>query len=285
MQKIIDDVEDLLLSVSEASKRSIKPPKQRAILSPRKPKTKSSKQPAIKSSNNATIESSGDDAIKSSNITTTQQTQNARGRKRRRSVPELEKERSPSPVESDVPDCDFEVNKFNKLSPEEVKKANILYKAIARSDSTHKIPEDSGFGNLMKKSYPWAPFPVESLPGWRANKSTSGVPQPSESDWFASWWDLASQRPTTARKSNKIVATGQRQEKFDKRAMKQLFLPFFAIFVIKIKWKGKIPARRQVGSGQVEDAEMEDAKVEDAEMEDAGEDSLSELDIDSDGQI
>jgi hypothetical protein len=95
---------------------------------------------------------------------TAQYTENTR--KMKRSAPEREKERFLGPVRSG----DFKVNKLGNLSPQKEVRANILYKTIACSDSTREIPEDIEFGDLMKKSYPWAPFPVESLPGWRANK-------------------------------------------------------------------------------------------------------------------
>jgi hypothetical protein len=218
----------------------------------------------------------------------TKTTQNTdKTRKRKRSVFEPEKEKFPSPVGSNTSGRDFEVNKFDNLSHREVVKAQRLYAAISRSDSTRKIPEDIGFGGLMTKSYPWAPFPIKSLAGWRADKSTSGAMQPSESDWFISWWSLASQRPKTARESNETGSTGLTQEQIDRRLKQQLFLPFFAILVIKIGWGGKIPARRKIGRGQVEnakmeDAEVKDAEVEDTEMEDADEGSLSEFEMDSD---
>jgi hypothetical protein len=213
----------------------------------------------------------------------TKTTQNTdKTRKRKRSVFEPEKEKSPSPVGSNTSGRDFEVNKFDNLSHEEVVRAQRLYAAIRSCDSTRDIPEDIGFGNFMKKSYPWAPFPIKSLPGWRADKYTSGAMQLSESDWFISWWNLASQWPKTARESNKIGSTGLTQEQIDRRLKQQLFLPFVAVFVIKIMWGGKIPARRKIGRGQVEDAKMEDAEVEDTEMEDADEGSLSEFEMDSD---
>jgi hypothetical protein len=226
-------------------------------------------------------------------IKTTQYTNKTR--KRKRLVFELERIKSPSPVESDVPICDFEINKFDSLSHEEVKRANILYKAIARSDWPRKISEDIGFGNMMKKSYPWAPFPIESLPDWRANKSMSGVPLLAESDWFISWWDLASQRPTTARKSDKIGSTGMTQGQIDAGFM-ELFRPMITLFVVNVLWEGKIPSHLKTRRGQDPGAEAEDAAMEDSDKiaeenamesvnENVGEDSLSEISIDSHSEL
>jgi hypothetical protein len=116
----------------------------------------------------------------------------------------------------------------------------------------------------MTKSYPWAPFPIKSLAGWRADKSTSGAMQPSESDWFISWWNLASQRPKTARGSNKIGSTGMTQHEIDE-GFKKLFLPLIALFVVNINWGGKIPTHLKTRRSQIQDAKAKDVAIEDSD--------------------
>jgi hypothetical protein len=153
--------------------------------------------------------------------------------------------------------------------------AELLYSAISRNNSIGEIPEDRGFADLMKQSYPWAPFPVKSLPGWRANKPTSNTIQPSQSDWFVSWWNLAGQRPTTTRKSNKTVATGLTEQDIDE-GFKRLLLPLFTYLVINIKWRGKIPPRPRTSNGRDQDAEVGDAAMQDAD-EIASEDAPSQF--------
>jgi hypothetical protein len=160
--------------------------------------------------------------------------------------------------------CDFEVNKFKNLSPQEAERAQILYAAISRSHSTGEIPEDIGFGDSMKKSYPWAPFPVKSLPGWRGDKSVSNNTHLDETDWFIKWWDLAGQRPTTARKSDKIGSTGMTQKEIDAE-FQHLFLPIIALFVVKVHWEGRIPPQLKARLSQRQDTEMGDAVTEDTD--------------------
>lgn len=155
--------------------------------------------------------------------------------------------------------------------------------------------EDDSFGNLMTKSYPWAPFPIESLPEWRANKSMSGVPLLADGDWFISWWDLASQRPTTARKSDKIGSTDMTQSQIDAGFM-ELFRPIITLFVVNVLWEGKTPSHLKTRRGLVPDAEAEDPAMEDSDKiaeenamesvnENVDENSLSEISMDSHSEL